>query len=109
MKACAVNWSATMRTCVSAMPHARSSQFAYGAKVVADGGHDQALAAEQLQVVGDVAGAAAEVAPHRGHQERHVQHVHAVGQDVLAKAPLEHHDRVVGHRTADQCRHREPL
>jgi hypothetical protein len=72
------------------------------AGVVADGGHDQRLAAEQLEVVGDVAGAAAELAPHLGHQEGHVQDVHLLGQDVVLEAVLEHHDGVVGDRAADE-------
>ena len=38
--------------------------------------------AQQLEVVGDVARAAAELAPHLRHQEGHVQHVQLVGKDV---------------------------
>ncbi len=76
-------------------------------RIVAHGGHRQRRAAQQLQVVGDVAGAAAELAPQFGHQEGHVQDVHLVGQDVVLEAPVEHHDRVVGDRAADQrCSHR---
>ncbi len=75
-------------------------------EVLADGRHRQRIGAEQLEVVGDVAGAAAELAAHARHQERHVQHVHLVGQDVVLELVLEHHDGVVGQRAADQCRHR---
>ncbi len=73
-----------------------------GGEVVPDGGHDVARVAQQLQVVGDVAGAAAELAAHLQHQERHVQHVQLVGQDVVPEVVLEHHDGVEGHRAADQ-------
>jgi hypothetical protein len=57
--------------------------------VVAQRGHGQRRAAQRLQAVGDVAGAAAKIAPQRGHQERHVQDVQLVGQDLLGKAALE--------------------
>ena len=67
--------------------------------------HHLAIAAQQLEVIGDVAGAAAEVAAQRGHQERHIEHVDAVGQDVVLELAFEHHHRVVGDRAADQCRH----
>ena len=52
-------------------------------EVQTDAAHRIAHVAEQLQVVGDVARAAAELAPHLRHQERHVQHVELVGKDVL--------------------------
>ena len=48
--------------------------------VVADGRHDERLAAEQLQAVADVAGAAAELAPQLRHEERDVQDVDLVGR-----------------------------
>ncbi len=76
-----------------------------GAEVVADSRHDQRIAAQHLQVVGDVAGAAAVLAPHLRHQERHVQDVDLVGQDVFLELVLEHHDGVVGHGTADESLH----
>jgi hypothetical protein len=76
-----------------------------GRAVVADGGHDQRLAAEQLEVVGDVAGAAAELAPHVGHQEGDIEDVDLLGQDVVLEAVAEHHDGVVGHGTANECLH----
>ena len=52
--------------------------------------------AEQTQIVGDVGGTAAELAAQGRHQERHIEHVDLVRQDVFAKTPLEHHDVVVG-------------
>jgi hypothetical protein len=76
-----------------------------GRAVVADGGHDQRLAAEQLEVVGDVAGAAAELAPHVRHQEGDVEDVDLLRQDVVLEAVAEHHDGVVGHGAADECLH----
>ena len=59
--------------------------------------------AQQLQVVGDVARAAAELAPHLRHQEGDVQHVQLVGQDVRAETVREHHDGVVRDRSTDEC------
>ena len=53
------------------------------AEIAADGGHRNGIAAEQLEVVGNVAGAAAELATHARHQEGHVQDVHLVRQDVV--------------------------
>ena len=55
--------------------------------------------------VGDVAGAAAELAPQGRHQERHVQDVQLLGQDLLREAAREGRDGVEGERTADQGRH----
>jgi hypothetical protein len=60
---------------------------------------------QQSQVVGDVAGASAELPAQRRYEERNVQDVHLVGQDVLLEAPREQHDRVEGERAADQCGH----
>jgi hypothetical protein len=68
---------------------------------VADRAHRVAIAFEQLQVEGDVAGAAAEIAPQRRHQERHVQHVDLVGQDLVAETARIDHDRVESERAAD--------
>ena len=70
-------------------------------EVVAHRPHRLALLAEQLEVVGDVAGAAAEIAPHARHQERHVQHVDAVGEDVLAEMTGKDHDGVECQGAAD--------
>jgi len=66
------------------------------AGVVANRRHDQRRAAEQLEVVGDVAGTAAVFAPHVGHQEGDVEDVDLLRQDVVLEAVLEHHDGVVG-------------
>ena len=76
-----------------------------GPEVVADGRHREGFAAQQPQVVGDVAGHAAELAAHFRHQEGHVQDVHLVGQDVLLELVGEHHDGVVGERSTNECRH----
>ena len=75
-------------------------------EILADGRHRQRIGAEQLEVVGDIAGAAAELAAHARHEERHVQDVHLVRQDVVLELVLEHHDGVVGQRAADEGRHR---
>jgi hypothetical protein len=76
-----------------------------GTEILADGRHRDRILAQQLEVVGDVAGAAAELAAHLRHQEGHVQDVHLVRQDVVLEMVLEHHDGVVGQGTADQGRH----
>ncbi|MCY1234028.1 hypothetical protein D9M72_465960 [compost metagenome] len=76
-----------------------------GFGIGADGGHHHGIAAKHLQRVGDVAGAAAELAAHAGHQERDVQHVDLVRQDVFTEASVERHDGVVGDGAADQAGH----
>ena len=91
--------------CVLGDVEVSAAAYRIGRVIVADGRHDQRLAAEHLQVVGDVAGTAAEFAPHVGHQEGDVEDVDLVGQDVVAEAVVEHHDGVVGDRAADQCAH----
>ena len=70
--------------------------------VVAERRHHDRLAAQRLQVVRDVAGAAAPFAAHLADLERHRQHVRLLGQDVPREAIGEHHDGVVGERAADQ-------
>ena len=61
-------------------------------EVITDGRHGQRLAAEQLETIGDIAGATAEFAPHVGHQKRHVQDMYLVRQDVIPEAVTKHHD-----------------
>jgi hypothetical protein len=73
--------------------------------VVADRGHDERRPAEHVEAVGDVSGAAAELAAQVRHQERDVQDVQLVGQDMVLEAVAEHHDGVVGDRAADQRAH----
>jgi hypothetical protein len=106
-EACGVNSSSITSTCDRSMPSA-SKWARYGPKswpTVAIG----IGAAQQLEVVGDVAGAAAELAAHARHQERHVQDVHLVRQDVVLELVREHHDGVEGKGTADQGGHRRFL
>lgn len=80
--------------------------LAVGAEVLPHRGHRHRVAAQQLEVVGDVVGAAAELAAHPRDQERHVQDVHLVRQDVVLELVREHHDGVVGEGTTNQCGHR---
>ena len=80
--------------------------LAVRAEVRTHGAHRDRLAAQQVQVVGDVAGAAAELAAHARHQEGHVQDVHLVRQDVILELVRKHHDGVEGKRTTDQSGHR---
>src|SRR6266852_7498639 len=67
--------------------------------------HDQGVRTQEPQVVSYVAGAAAELAPQLGNEERHVQYVDLFGQDVLPEAAAEYHDVVVRERAADQGVH----
>jgi hypothetical protein len=58
-------------------------------RVVADGGHNPGLATQQIKVVRDVARAAAELAAHFRHQERDVENMQLLGEDVLLEAARE--------------------
>ena len=98
MKACAVKLPGTTRTCSRRGRGRQAVQIWLG--VVADRRHDERIAAEQLQVVGDVAGAAAENALDVGNQETDVQDVDLVRQDAVLEAVFEDHDVVVGDGTA---------
>ncbi|MNT88444.1 hypothetical protein D3C71_1879620 [compost metagenome] len=62
--------------------------------IIAQHGHGQRLAAQQLQGVGNIAGAAAKVAAQGGHQERYVQNVDLLGHDLVGKAAVKGHDVV---------------
>ncbi len=73
--------------------------------VAADRGEDDRLAAERGQVVGDVAGAAAELASQRRHQERDVENVQLIGQDLVGEAAGEGGDAVEGERSTDEGGH----
>jgi DNA-binding protein YbaB len=70
--------------------------LAIRAEILADRAERDRIVAEQLQVVGDVARAAAELAAHARHEERHVEDVHLVREDVVPELVREDHDRVVG-------------
>ena len=70
--------------------------------IVAQRGHHQRRTPEQLEGVGDIAGAAAKFAPHRRHQERDIQDVHLVGHDLLRETAREVGDGVESKRAADQ-------
>ena len=67
-----------------------------GTGVVADGGHDLGFATEQHEAVGDVTGAAAELAAHLGNEKSDVQDVDLLGQDVILETVREDHDVVEG-------------
>src|SRR5438445_12168657 len=54
-----------------------------GSEIVAHGGHDARVLAEELQVVGDVAGGAAEFPPDAGHPERDGEDVYLLGEYVV--------------------------
>ncbi len=73
--------------------------------VAADGGEDDRLTAERGEVVGDVAGAAAELAPQRRHEERDVEDVQLIGQDLVREAAGKGGDAVEGERSTDKGGH----
>ncbi len=58
--------------------------------------------AEQGQVVGDVARAAAALAAHLGDQKGNVDHVQLLEQDVILEIAREDHDLVEGERPGHQ-------
>jgi hypothetical protein len=62
----------------------------------ANGGHDQGLAAEVVQGVGDVACAAAKLAAQGGYEEGDVEDVELLRQDLLRKFAGESGDGVEG-------------
>jgi hypothetical protein len=76
-----------------------------GLIIVADGGHDQRLAAQHLQRVRDVAGATAELAAHVRHQKCDVENMKLIGKDVVPETVVEHHDSVIGNGAANQRAH----
>jgi hypothetical protein len=76
-----------------------------GPEIVADGGHDGRLLAQQAQVVRDVARGSPELAAHVGHHERDVEDVDLVREDVLPELVGKHHDGVVGQRSAHEDGH----
>ena len=92
MKHCG-NWSSNTRTWSRRMPLAPCA--ADRGPASADRGHRDRAAAQQLEVVGDVA-AAAELAGACAGPVKHVQDVHLVRQDVVLELVGEHHDGVVG-------------
>ena len=65
-------------------------------KIVADGRHDERIAIEQLQVIGNVASGATKFAAHFRHVKRHTERVNFVWQDVVFEFILKHHDGVIG-------------
>src|SRR5712691_8775262 len=67
--------------------------------------HNQGVRTQEPPVVSYVAGAATELAPQLGNEERHVQYVDLFGEDVLPEAAAEYHDVVVRERAADQGAH----
>ena len=78
-----------------------------GVGIVADCGHDQRIGAQQLEIVGDIAGAAAEFPAHFRHQEGDVEDMDLLGQDVVLETVPKDHDVIVGDRAANQRGHGE--
>src|SRR5699024_4962854 len=76
-----------------------------GTKVLAGGADRERLVTQQLQRVGDVAGAAAEFAPQLGHHEGDGERVDLLGQYVIAELAGKTHDDVIGERSGYECFH----
>jgi hypothetical protein len=70
-----------------------------------DGRHHDRIAPELAQAVRNVAGTAAEFAAQGRHEERDVQDVQLLGQDLLRELARERGDGVERQGTADQRRH----
>src|SRR5208282_2703812 len=77
--------------------------------VVTDRRHDQWRTPQQLQVVCNIASAAAKLTAKVGHQERHIENVQLLGKNVFLETAREHHDGVIGDRAADQRMHARRL
>ncbi len=71
-------------------------------KIPADRGHGVSAVAQEPEVIGDVTCTAAEFAAHPGYEERDVQDMQLLGEDVVAKTVAEHHDRVVSDRATNE-------
>lgn len=67
--------------------------------------HGQAIRAQELHVVGDVARTAAELALHLRHHETHIQEVDFFRQDVVPEGIQKRHDMVIGEGAADKRSH----
>ena len=59
------------------------------------------LPAQQMQGIGDIAGAAAKFAPQLRHKERDIQFMDLIGQDLVGKFAAKIHDAVKGQRAAN--------
>ena len=73
---------------------------AVASEIAACGGQHQGPFAQQRQVVGDIAGAAAEFPPQLGNVEGYIEDMYLVREYALAEAAAKQHDAVVGERTA---------
>ena len=80
----------------------RIESFEVRGDVLADRGHDHRVAAEQPEVVADIGGATAVLAPHLRCQEANIEDVELVCEQVILESVREHHDRVVGDRARDE-------
>jgi hypothetical protein len=73
--------------------------------IVTQGRHRQGRPSQRLEAVGDVARATAKVPPQTRHQERHVQDMQLVRQDLFGKPALEGHDGVKSQGSTNQGSH----
>src|SRR4051794_17957744 len=73
--------------------------------IVADGCHDQRIAAYHIQVISNVTCAAAKLTSHIRYQKRDVQNMNFLWQDMVLEMIVEHHYGVVRNRAADESIH----
>jgi hypothetical protein len=76
--------------------------FKIGRAILSDSGHDQWIAAEQFQVVSDIARTPTILASYAGHQKRDIDLVELISQQGFGKASVKGHDGVKRKRTANQ-------
>src|SRR3569623_1037193 len=90
----------------TAARNAQSEQsFKVRRTVLPDGCHDQGIAVEEFEIVGDVSGAAAEFTSNGRHQEGAFDFMQLVSKQRLGKSSAEGHDGVKGKGAADQRSH----
>ena len=96
MNAVAVSMSSQRSTVDVSTPSACERRLVGGEIVRADRGAEQRMLAEQRHRVRDVRRGAAATPLETVDEERDVEHVRLLGEDVVAEPPLEHHDGVEG-------------
>ena len=74
----------------------RGQPLPVGPEILARGGQDDRFFLQQGQVVGDVAGGAAEALGEAVHHETDIEDVDLLRQDMIRKTPGKIHDPVIG-------------
>jgi hypothetical protein len=58
--------------------------------------HDTRTLAQKAQVIGNIAGTATSLPPHRIHEEAYIEHMKLIRQDMVFEVAGEDHNLVVG-------------